>query len=54
MDEDKITKQVFHMDYQKSSNNWSSEIKYIMETIGCICNKTVINLTQTNRKIKDY
>ena len=57
MDDTRITRQVFNMDYQKCFRNWSSEIKSIMDTIGCsntFNNKTVISLTDANRRIREY
>ena len=57
MDDNRVTKQVFNMDYQKCANNWSTEIKTILSYIGCsdhFNNRSVISLTDSSSRIRNY
>ena len=57
MDDNRVTKQVFNMDYQKCANNWSTEIKTILNYIGCsdhFNNISVISLTDSSSRIRNY
>ena len=57
MDDNRVTKQVFNMDYQKCAKNWSTEIKTILNYIGCsdhYNNRSVISLTDPSNIIRNY
>ena len=54
MEDIRITKQAFHMDYDNCCNNWTSELKSIMTKIdvsNCFREKTVINMTEAKSRI---
>ena len=36
MDDNRLTKKVFHFDDTKCVNNWSSDVKQILSTLGII------------------
>lgn len=57
MDDDRITKQVFNMDYRKCTHNWSWEVRTIMNNIGYsdqFRNRSVISLTETSNMIREF
>jgi len=57
MDDNRVTKQVFNMDYPKCANTWSTEIKTILNYIGCsdhFNNRSVISLTDSSSRIRNY
>jgi hypothetical protein len=55
--DNRITKRVFNMDYNKCSNNWCSDVKTVMTKLNLVShfeNKTVISLDYVKTRITQY
>lgn len=57
MDENRLTRKVFDFDYAQRNNNWSCQVKQIMDKVGLTQNyleKSCVNLQIAKEKISDY
>ncbi len=57
MDESRVTKMTFHQDYARCNNNWSYEIKQIMQKLGLTQHfehKTVVDLTRASSALTQH
>lgn len=57
MDNDRLTKRVFNHDYNTCMNNWSSNIKHIMDTIGLseqYNSREYVDITSTKQFITNH
>jgi hypothetical protein len=52
MGDNRLTKKIFHIDYRPCQNNWSSDIKTVMDTLGFRDNFTSLLLIYIWQEIK--
>ena len=56
-DDNRLTKRVFNMDYNKCRNNWCSDLKTVMSNLNLINhfeNKSIIHIDTVKNKINEY
>jgi hypothetical protein len=57
MDDNRLTKKIFHINYRLFQNNWSSDIKTVMDTLGFrdnFTNKSIVDIQLARNKVNDH